>query len=108
MRGACVVFAMLVACGSGGPGDEPSPDGGDTPDAAPDTAAIVDNDQDGIDDALEQKLAEDYLPFVSLDPGDGCALDGYVVRVTKHPMDPTKIHIIYDHLYQKDCGLNGH
>jgi hypothetical protein len=84
----------------------PDASGVDPPDGP--TGQIVDNDQDGLDDAVEQQLAEAYLPFISLDPGDGCVLDGYVVRVRKHPMDPTKIHIIYDHLFQKDCGLGGH
>jgi hypothetical protein len=41
-------------------------------------------------------------------PQDGCPLDAIVYRIRKHPQDPTLIHIIYDHLYQDDCGLSGH
>jgi len=107
MRAALLIG--LIACGGGGsstpPGDgSPDPD---TP-AIDDTAQAVDNDQDGLDDIREQRLAENYLPFVSLDPGDGCPLDGFVVRVRPHPTDATKILIVYDHLFQRDCGLNGH
>jgi hypothetical protein len=80
--------------GSDGP---PSPDG-----------ALVDDDQDGIDDRLEAQLAADYLPFLSLHPQDGCALGGMLYRAFPHPDDPTLVSIVYDHLYQNDCGLNGH
>jgi hypothetical protein len=31
-----------------------------------------------------------------------------VVRVRPHPDDATRVHIIYDHLFQNDCGLGGH
>ena len=101
--------AFVVACG-GGPSSQPGDDGPDhdAPVSIDAPAAIVDNDQDGLDDALELQLATDYLPFVSLDPGDGCTRDGFVVRVRKHPADPTKIMIIYDHLFETDCGFGGH
>lgn len=93
---------MLAACGH-------APASVDS-DAAPgiDAPVIVDDDHDGLDDAWETQLATDYLPYVSLDPADGCPLDGMVVRVRPHPADATKIQIIYDHLYQRDCGLAGH
>lgn len=105
-----LALAFVVGCGSAG-GQPPAGDDAPDPDApiaidAP--AAIVDNDQDGLDDAVELQLATDYLPFVSLDPGDGCTRDGFAVRVRKHPADPTKILIIYDHLFETDCGFNGH
>jgi hypothetical protein len=28
--------------------------------------------------------------------------------VRKHPADPTKLLVVYDHLFEKDCGLGGH
>src|SRR5262245_60184716 len=105
------ILAVLAAC-SGGGGSMFDPDATLAPDAAsadPDAPqTIVDNDSDGLDDALEAQLASDYMPFLSLDPGDGCPLSGLVVRVRKHPADATKISIIYSHLYQRDCGLSGH
>jgi hypothetical protein len=79
---------------------------GATPDAAP--PAIVDHDLDGLDDARELELANDYLPYVSLAADDGCPLDGMVVHVFPHPGDATKVVVIYSHLFQEDCGLNGH
>jgi hypothetical protein len=57
---------------------------------------------------MEQTIAQTYLPFLSLDPDDGCSLGGIIFRVSPHPMNPAFIHIIYDHLFQNDCGLNGH
>lgn len=102
------MLAALSACSGGEHADGPSADASPVaPDAAP-PAPILDADHDGLDDAFEQRLAEDYLPYLSLDPNDGCALDGLVARVRKHPADPTKIVIVYSHLFQRDCGLNGH
>lgn len=71
-------------------------------------SGIVDLDLDGLDDAWEEKIARDYLPFLSLDPGDGCPRGGIVVRVRPHPDNAALIHIVYDHLYEKDCGLTAH
>jgi hypothetical protein len=103
---------LLVACGGSnrapttmGDDDGPLPDG--TP-VEPDTTPVVDHDGDGLDDALELELANAYLPYISLAPDDGCTRDGLVVRVRPHPADPTKISIFYDHLFETDCGLNGH
>jgi hypothetical protein len=106
MRLALVL--ATAACGS--IGHKATPDASDAVDAASDAGrdAGHDDDGDGLDDDLELQLATDYLPYVSLDPGDGCALDGFVVRLRKHPADPTKILIVYDHLLQNDCGLGGH
>src|SRR5262245_27561660 len=42
-------------------------------------ASIVDKDGDGLDDAMEDDLAKSYLPFLSLDPGDGCPLGGMLL-----------------------------
>ncbi len=115
---ACaLVVACGMACGSASGDHAPGDDVPDPEDAAPAIAdaskpdappALVDLDQDGLDDARELQLATDYLPFVSLDPGDGCTRDGFVVRVRKHPADSTKILIVYDHLFETDCGFGGH
>ena len=111
MRGICVAIVTCAACGqhSGDQIDADIVDAVSTHDASGDGAlVVVDNDGDDLDDARETQLAIDYMPFVSLDPSDGCALDGMVVRVRPHPSDATKIQIIYDHLFEHDCGLNGH
>lgn len=68
----------------------------------------MDGDMDGIEDAVEQDVAERYLPFLSIDPDDGCALGGIVYRLSPHPGDATKYLIYYDHLFETDCGLGGH
>lgn len=105
MRTLHGVLAALMACGGASSG---GPDGAVDIDAAIDAAPIVDDDHDGLDDAYEQQLATEYMPFLSLDPGDGCSRSGLAVRVRKHPADPTKISIVYDHLFESDCGLGGH
>ena len=103
--------ALFAACGQPAADrvdaaiDDPRIDAAVTHDVS---TAIVDDDLDGLDDALETQLAIDYMPFVSLDPSDGCTLDGMLVRVRPHPADATKVQIIYDHLFQTDCGLGGH
>ena len=111
MRGtpiAALALVLAAACGNADPagaGDD-APAG---PDAGPaDAPPIVDRDQDGLDDAYELAIAADYLPFVSLDPGDGCSRSGLLVRVRKHPADPAMLLVIYDHLFEADCGLGGH
>lgn len=73
-----------------------------------DATAGADDDGDGLADDVELQLARDYLPYLSLDPEDGCPLSGLVARVREHPADPTKILIVYSHLFQRDCGLAGH
>lgn len=75
----------------------------------PETSTMVDKDGDGLDDALEEKLAADYLPFLSLDPADKCARAVIVFRVYPHPdAKATRLHLIYDTLFEKDCGASGH
>jgi hypothetical protein len=109
MRGA--IFAMgLAACSSGSGPDMAAPDASSSNDAtssvdAPETSDL---DGDGLEDVVEDRLARDYLPFVSLDPGDDCPRSGFVARVRKHPADPTKVLIVYSHLFETDCGLGGH
>jgi hypothetical protein len=76
--------------------------------AVPDAPTVIDDDGDGLDDRREQQLAIEYVPFISIDPSDGCPLSGLVARVRVHPADATKILIVYSHLFQRDCGLGGH
>jgi hypothetical protein len=71
-------------------------------------APSVDLDGDGLDDADEAALAAAYLPYLSVDPEDGCALGGIVYRIYPHPDDAAMLHVIYDHLFETDCGLGGH
>ena len=68
----------------------------------------VDADQDGLDDALEQALAEDNFPFHSLAPNDGCKTNGVVYRAAPHPSSAAHVMIWYVVLFQNDCGANGH
>ncbi len=105
------IVAMLAACGSGSGMDMLDPGSGPdagAPDAPPDAPAIIDDDGDGLPDDYEHELATSYLPFISLDPDDGCPLSGLVARVREHPADSTKILIVYSHLFERDCGLAGH
>ncbi|HEX5061323.1 MAG TPA: hypothetical protein VFV99_18275 [Kofleriaceae bacterium] len=104
------IFAVLAACTGGGGSSMLDPDAATTSDTTPEVDAytIIDQDNDGLDDLREQQLAEDYLPFISMDPGDGCPLSGLVARVRPHPADPAKVLIVYSHLFQRDCGLAGH
>lgn len=71
-------------------------------------SGFVDLDLDGLDDVWEEQVARAYLPFLSLDPGDKCPRGGIVVRVRPHPDNAQLIHVVYDHLFEKDCGLTSH
>ncbi|MBI5525586.1 MAG: hypothetical protein HY897_04565 [Deltaproteobacteria bacterium] len=84
-----------------GGGDTGTPDAG-TPDAGPDL------DLDGLPDSYEAQVAADYLPIIAVHAEDGCPLGGIVFRARPHPENPALIHVIYDHLFEKDCGLTGH
>jgi len=78
-------------------------------DTAPMETAATDKDGDGLDDAYEAKIAADYLPFLSLDPSDGCPRSVSVFRVYPHPdAKGTRLHVIVDTLFEKDCGASGH
>ena len=68
----------------------------------------VDLDGDGLDDAHEARLAQDYLPVLGVHPQDGCPLGGIVYRARRHPLDPTLVFIVYVHLFERDCGLTSH
>jgi hypothetical protein len=108
-RGYALV--LLAACGGApAPGDDDDvPPGIDAPQQTTDAPAqIIDDDADGLDDAEELRLATAYLPFISIAVDDGCSRSGLLVRVRPHPQDATKILIVYDHLFETDCGLNGH
>jgi hypothetical protein len=107
---ALAFCACVWGCGSAGSAP-PSGDDDDPPldgQAAIDAAPIVDDDLDGLDDAFELDIATRYLPFIALDPDDGCTRSGLLVRVRPHPQDATKLLVLYDHLFETDCGLNGH
>lgn len=104
---AAVPAADAAIQTDGSQGSDGSSSGPDAASAA-DGAASADDDGDGIPDDREAMLAAAYLPFINVDPNDGCPLGGMLYRVFAHPMDPTLISIIYDHLYQSDCGLAGH
>jgi hypothetical protein len=107
MREPRAWLVIVAACGGGTLDPPATPDAGVV--AAPDTpASQVDLDGDGLDDAYELELAAAYLPHISLDPDDGCTRAGLVVRVRPHPQDASKVLVIYDHLFETDCGLGGH
>jgi len=105
-----MLAVVCAACSSGNGANNAAPDASSTVDSTStiDTPLSSDADGDGLADDLEDQLARDYLPYISLDPGDGCELSGFVARVRKHPADPTKVLIVYSHLFQRDCGLGGH
>lgn len=100
-----LVLAVVAACDGQRDVSSEVDAGPDAIDAEP---ALVDLDHDGLDDAYETVVARDYLPYLSVSPDDGCPLDGLVARVRRHPGDPTKLLIVYSHLFEHDCGLTGH
>lgn len=71
-------------------------------------AGIVDLDHDGLDDAWEMQVAQAYLPTLAKHPQDACPLSGIAFRVRPHPQNPALLNIIYDHLFQDDCGATSH
>jgi len=73
-----------------------------------DGGPLIDDDGDGLDDRDELAWAQAYLPYISTSPTDGCTIGGLAVRVSPHPADAKMVHIIYDYLYNDDCGLGGH
>jgi hypothetical protein len=101
------IVAVLAACSSGS-GAMDTVDADASVDAAPDAPVKIDRDEDGLDDRDEQRIATDYLPFISLDPSDACPRSGLVARVRPHPADAMKLLVVYSHLFERDCGLSGH
>lgn len=94
------------------PTDDAASDTG-SPDAAPGTdAGPMDRDRDGLDDAFEDRVAYEALPFVSLDPTDGCQLAAIIYRVRPHPMDAALLSVMWVALFERDCGgiggIGGH
>ncbi|MFO0724442.1 MAG: hypothetical protein U1E65_11700 [Myxococcota bacterium] len=95
---------------------ETAPDGAAFPDAeaSPDAQALTDAgprldlDHDGLDDAEEARLLHDYLPFLSIDPGDRCPRSAILYRLRPHPMDAQLLHAIVVVLFERDCGAGGH
>lgn len=85
--------------GGGGAGPEGGAGGGGTSE---------DLDGDGIPQNVEDELAASYRPFLSVDESDACPIGGIVYRVRPHPDNAALIHIVYDHLFENDCGFNGH
>lgn len=108
--------ALILAAGCSGGGSDPTGGGSDgsvtggdaAHPAAADASVDRDVDGDGLGDQAEMALAIAYRPFLSLHPDDGCPLGGIVLRVRPHPDDPALVHIIYDHLFETDCGTTGH
>lgn len=94
--------------GSGSSSASGSASGSGSASASASGGGPVDLDGDGLDDAWELETAQNYLPFLSLDPADGCPRGGILFRLRPHPDKPNLIHIVYDHLYEKDCGLTAH
>jgi hypothetical protein len=76
--------------------------------AAAPSPSPTDDDQDGLDDAEELTWAQAYVPYLSLSPQDNCPVGGLLVRVSPHAGNSALLHIIYDFLYDQDCGLGGH
>ena len=117
---ALIVVAACLPTSTGGPGGDPavadprmadtmtSDGGADLLPADGDSSTFVDRDLDGLDDAYELDMARRYLPFISCHPSEGCGLSGLLVRVRPHPDNGAFLHILYDHLYEHDCGLHGH
>mgnify|MGYP001577001860 CR=1 FL=1 len=70
--------------------------------------AGVDLDGDGLDDALEARLAQTWLPVLAVHPQDACPLGGIVYRARKHPLDPSLVFVTWVYLLERDCGLTSH
>ncbi|MCC7535507.1 MAG: hypothetical protein IT379_04815 [Deltaproteobacteria bacterium] len=85
-----------------GPTDTGPTDAG-TADAGP-----IDRDRDGLDDAFEDRAAAEYLPFLSMDPTDGCPRATAIFRARPHPDDATLLYVEYVLLFERDCGALGH
>jgi hypothetical protein len=114
--GACSSSGSGAGAPTAASGTVPNPPGSATPvspagpcgDAGSDGASDTDTDGDGLSDALEHRIATDYLPFVSVHPSDGCKTHGLVVRIAPHPKEPARVMMWIDVLYDQDCGANGH
>lgn len=97
-----IVVVVSAGCGSQTPAMPVMPTS-----CAPVSTTAGDRDGDGLDDAMELGWAQQYLPYLSISPEDHCPTAGIVVRVTPEGT-PGFVHIVYDVLYDNDCGLGGH
>jgi hypothetical protein len=98
-----------AAGGDGGDGGTPGDDGGTPGDGpGPDAPPPVDSDGDGISDADEARLMRDYLPYLSVDPDDGCPRAGLLYRLRPHPQAPALVFAAGIMLFETDCGAGGH
>lgn len=107
---------VLAACGRSGEGSAtftptptstsptPTPTGSATPTPTP----VVDQDGDGLDDGFEAGVAASYMPFLAIAANDACPLGGMLYRVRPHPSAGAYLNVVYDHLFQNDCGTFGH
>ncbi len=104
--------AIGVDAADGGASDDgataPPDDASQSVDATGDANAAADLDRDGLADAQELAWAAAYFPYYSLHPSDGCKTHGVLFRMMPHPQQPTRIVVLYDVLYDSDCGANGH
>lgn len=95
---------------AGTPADATSPDTGAStpPDAGTSTTPRVDLDQDGLDDADEDRWARTYLPFLAVDPNDRCPRQAIVFRLRPHPARADRLLLVMVSLFETDCGAAGH
>ncbi|MBI4669324.1 MAG: hypothetical protein HY747_09110 [Elusimicrobia bacterium] len=66
-------------------------------------ATQQDNDQDGLDDALEYELAGAFSPYLIWDDQESCSLHQTFYQV--HPLEQNKIAVIYVLTFPLDCGF---
>lgn len=78
-------------------------------------ARTGDDDYDGIDDVLEDQLAEEFLPELRSHEDEGCGYPGSrpVLFRLRHPSvdevpDTNYVVINYIRLFSDDCGVNSH
>jgi hypothetical protein len=117
-RHSFLLFVIVAACGSRDPSvsetltapaataASASIDGGPvSPDSDPPSE---DRDADGLADALEAKIAAEYMPFLSVHPDDGCKTHGMLFRLAPHPKETGRLMMWVDVLYDRDCGASDH
>lgn len=72
------------------------------------TLLSADNDQDGLEDALEQNLAESLFPTtIWFHSEEDCVFpqpELAIYRVFPDPRQPNLISVVYDLVYREDCG----
>ncbi len=88
--------------------DASTSDTGPIADAGTSTTPRVDLDQDGLDDADEDRWARAYLPFLAVDPNDRCPRQAIVYRLRPHPQRADRLLLVVVNLFETDCGAAGH